>query len=293
MTNLTVYQQRLNLQNCTFSRIVHNEAMVAVVYKITDQFGKQFILKICPRIGDYLRELYFLNYFAGLLPVPHIIKAVEPEKGLSGAILMEYLPGELLKITDFTETLAYEIGSLLAKIHLNRAIGYGDLTKPNSLSSDPRTYFSLKFEENFTECSNHLPKELLEECRRYYSIHLDLLTGVDGPCIIHRDFRPGNIIIHNGRVHGIIDWASGRASFADEDFCAMEHGEWSINSKSKDSLLAGYASIRPIPDYNKIMPLLRLNKALATIGFTVKNNSWQNVNARIYQFNRRFIETFF
>jgi hypothetical protein len=40
-----MYQKLLNLQTATFSRIVHEDAMVAVVYKIIQPNGKQkFIL---------------------------------------------------------------------------------------------------------------------------------------------------------------------------------------------------------------------------------------------------------
>lgn len=290
---ITFYQQRLNLQNATFSRIDHDDAMVAIVYKITQPTGEQFILKICTGINDYLRELYFLTYFAETLPVPRILQVVQPEEGIHGAILMECLIGTSLKIMDFTDALAYEMGSLLARIHLNRAPGYGDLTQPHGLSPDPRFYFTKKYEEGFIECSNNLPKLLLEQCRRYFDAHLDLLAMVDGPCMIHRDFRAGNVIVYEGKIQGIIDWASGRASFAQEDFCPLEHGEWPIHSTSKKSFLAGYASIRPVPDYSPMMPLLRLSRALATIGFTVKRGTWESSNARAYQFNRRFLETFF
>lgn len=237
--------------------------------------------------------MYFLQHFSGKLPVPRIIQVVPPEPGLHGAILMECLPGTLLKITDFTPNLAYEMGALLARIHLNRVSGYGDLTQPESLSSDPRIHFTLKFEEGIDECSNHLPKSLIEQCRLYYDRNLNLLTSVDGPCIIHRDFRAGNVIIYNEKIQGIIDWSSGRASFAEDDFCPMEHGEWPSNPTRKKSFVAGYASIRPVPDYTAIMPFLRLNRALAIVGFTVKRGTWESSNARVYQFNRRFLETFF
>jgi hypothetical protein len=115
MDNLiTLYKQRLNLQNATFTRIDHDDAMVAVVYKIVQRNDLPLILKICPRTEDYLREVFFLKHFAGTLPVPRIIQEVPPEAGIDGAILMEYLPGTLLNLTDFTDALAYEIGSLLA-----------------------------------------------------------------------------------------------------------------------------------------------------------------------------------
>ena len=289
---ISIYKQRLNLQSAIFSRIDHEDAMVADVYKISQPNGIQLILKIC-ECRSFLREVYFLKLFSGQLPVPRIIDVVEPESGTFGAILMEFLPGKLLEKTDFTDSLAYEIGQILARIHLNTAAGYGDLIKPEEFSADPRLHFNQKFEEGFSECSNNLPKALLEQCRRYYNTHIDLLTNVDGPCIVHRDFRPGNIIVYKGELQGIIDWASARASFSQEDFCSMEHGEWPTSSNSKKSFLEGYESIRPIPDYNAMMPLLRLSKAIATIGFIVKRGTWQTKNVRLYAFNRQFLETFF
>ncbi len=290
---ILLYQQRLNLQSSIFERIDHDDAMVGIVYKITQPDGTSLILKICTRVGDYLRELYFLKYFAGTLPVPQVIQIIPPEEGIDGAILMECFPGEPLKKIDFTDQLAYQIGSLLARIHLNRVISYGDLTDPHSLNSDPRVNFTLKFEEGLAECSNHLPQELIEKCRIYFYDHVNLLASVDGPCIIHRDFRPGNIIVHDGKIQGIIDWSSGRASFAQEDFCTLEHGNWPTSSSSKNSFLAGYASVRQVPDYSEMMPLLRLSRAIAAIGFTVKRETWETSNARVYRFNRQFLETFF
>jgi hypothetical protein len=41
------------------------------------------------------------------------------------------------------------------------------------------------------------------------------------------------------------------------------------------------------------MPLIRLSRALDTMGFTLKRGTWDNKHARVYQFNRQFIEAFF
>ncbi len=290
---LTLYQQRLSPPGATFSRIDHDDAMVAHVYRVSEPDGSDFILKICERPNDYLREVYFLKHFAGKVKVPRLVQEVSPEAGVHGAVLMESLPGTLLTATDFNATLAYELGALLARIHLQRVVGYGDLIQPHDLNADPRFHFNLKFEEGFAECSDHLPKILLAQCRRYYDTHIDLLSYVDGPCIVHRDFRAGNVIVADGKISGVIDWSSARASFAQEDFCPMEHGEWPIHPDSKKSFLAGYAGIRPVPDYSALMPLLRLSRAFATIGFLVKRGTWDGIHASVYQSNRGFLDTFF
>ncbi len=221
------YQQRLNLQDASWSRIEHDDAIVSIVYKVTQPIGPAQILKICLRPEEYERELYFLNYFAGKLPVPRVIDVVPPEENIHGAILMGCLPGSTLKVADVTDELSYDLGVLFARIHLNRVIGFGDVTRPGSLVSDARDYFALQFETGFDECSKHLPIELLEKCRKYYQEHCNFLASVDGPCLVHRDFRPGNVMVRDGKVQGIIDWATSRASFAEEDFRSMEHcWEW-------------------------------------------------------------------
>ena len=100
------------------------------------------------------------------------------------------------------------------------------------------------------------------------------------------------MIVYGGEIRGVIDWASGRASFAEDDFCPMEHGEWPSNPTSKKAFLSGYASTRPVPNYNVMMSFLRFNRAIATIGFTVKRGTWASSNVRPYQFNRHFLEAF-
>lgn len=165
---ISFYKQLLNFNDAEFFRIEHEDAMVALVYKIIKSNGKQFILKIFYRRNHYFREVYFLKYFADKLPVPRIIQIVEPNESIYGAILMEYIPGSILKIKEFTSELAYEAGVLLAQIHFNYAEGYGDLIKPNELKSNPIISFTEKFEEGLDECKNHLSKGLIESRKKYF-----------------------------------------------------------------------------------------------------------------------------
>ena len=292
MREQRIYKERLKISKAQFTLIDHEDAMVATVYKVTQPGGEEFILKICSRSGDYFREAYFLNHFAGKIPVPRIIQVVPPEADVHGAILMAFLSGELLKKETLTEKLCRETGSLLACIHRDPVKGYGDLTAHGQLTLDPRIPFFQKFEEGLEECQNHLPSSLIEKCREYYEKHAEILLSTDGPCVIHRDFRPGNLIVSDGDVQGVIDWSSARGGFAEEDFCPLEFGEWSNNSSYKEAFLEGYASIRKVPEYGRMMPFLRLSRAIGAIGFTVKRGTWEGKGAKIYQFNRQHLEAF-
>lgn len=284
------YRQYLNLQDAIFLKVEHEEAFVAPVYKISLPDNKQFILKICKRQNDYLCEAYFLKFFANKIPVPDIINLIEPTADIPGAILMEHLKGNLLIKSELTKSLACTIGSLLAKIHTHKVGGYGDLTKPHQLNTDPTSYFTFKFEESIMECKDHLSKKLLDKSCDYFNSSTNLLISADGPCITHRDFRPGNILVSEGEIQGIIDWSSARGSFVEEDLFSLELGDWSNNINIKNAFLKGYASVRPVPDYLKMMPLLLLSKAIATIGFTVKTKTWDNKNKDLYQRHLRLLE---
>lgn len=290
--DLEVYKKQLTLQSATLTHIDHTDTIIAEVYKVVTPDKKPFILKICPRIDDYHREALFLSLLKGRIPVPQIIAAVEPSSSHFGAILMEYLNGELLKDEDWSNDLVFEIGRALARLHNYRADGYGDLTKPETLVREPSLYFNAKFQEELDECKGHLPENLIEKCSAYLDSCQSLLANVDGPCIVHRDFRPGNMIVWHGRLQGIIDWASARSGFAEQDFCSIEHFKSVPYSKYKKILLDGYSSIRPVPNYQPIMPLLQLGRALAVIGYTFKSKTWNNSNSGLYTYNRQFLNSF-
>jgi len=292
INDLNVYKKQFDLQSATFTHINHTDTIIAEVYKVITTDKKPFILKVCPRSDDYFREVYFLHQLKDCIPVPQIIATLAPSSDHFGAILMEYMEGELLKNEDWSNDLAFEIGVALAHLHNNRTDEYGDLTKPKTLVREPSLYFNEKFQEELDECKGHLSENLIEKCSAYLDRCQSLLEGVDGPCAVHRDFRPGNMIVWHGKLQGIIDWASARSGFAEQDFCSIEHFKWASDSKYKKILLDGYSSIRPVPNYQVVMPLLQLGRALAVIGYTVQSNTLDNRDWGLYTLNRKFLDSF-
>lgn len=290
--DLDVYKKQFALQSATFTHIDHADTIIAEVYKVVTSEKRHFILKICPHADEYFREKFFLHQLKSCIPVPKIIAILEPSSSHLGAILMEYVNGNLLKDEYWSNDLAFEIGVALAHLHNNRTGGYGDLTKPETLVREAKLYFNEKFEEELDECKGHLSEHLIEKCRIYLDSYQTLLANVDGPCLVHRDFRPGNMIISQGRLQAIIDWASARSGFAEQDFCSIEHFKWVPQLKYKKALLDGYSRVRPVPNYESVMPLLQLGRALAVIGYTCKSKTWNNSNSDLYAVNRQFLDSF-
>ena len=248
---IDIFRQHFNLEGAEFIQIEHTNAMVAEVYEVVPSIGEKLILKVCPKAQHFFRELYFLKKMKGIVPIPKMIQVFEPENGIPGAILMEYLTGNLLDKDSLTSSLAYEIGGCLAKIHSTKLNGYGDLIAQADLSSSPEKHWLEKLDESINECRGHIADELIEQAYKYIRDNIYLLRQVDGPCIVHRDFRPGNIIINQGKLSGIIDWASARASFSQEDFQTFEQQEWSADSGVNKAFIEGYSSIRQVPCISK------------------------------------------
>jgi len=117
--DLEVYQKHFALESAKFVRIDHADTIIAVVYKVITSEKNRIILKICPGDEDYFREVYFLRQLNRCIPVPQVIAVLEPSYDHFGAILMEYLEGDLLKTDDWSRDLAFEIGIVLAHLHNN------------------------------------------------------------------------------------------------------------------------------------------------------------------------------
>lgn len=274
------YRHHFRLSDALFVPITHAYGNVAIVYTVQRKQGTPHILKICSNVKDYRNECYFLKHFAHTLPVPQLIDVHEPTPEAHGALLMSYIPGQLLRSTTLTDTIAYHLGQLLAHIH---ASPLNEDLSSDALKHTPHQFFKEKIYEGLEECSLQFPPTFMDQCHHFYASQQHILNALAESCITHRDFGPRNILVQNNAVRGIVDWSSASATFAAEDFCFLEHHEYPIKSHHKKAFLSGYASIRPVPDYQKIMPLLLFSKALAIIGFSIKRDLWKTTMASDYQ----------
>lgn len=285
------YRNYFNLTHATFERINHDKTMMSVVYKVTaHQYGDDpLIVKIVPREKNYIREVYFLNYFATKLPVPRLIDTVSPSDQKHGALLMQYIPGNLLSEVQLSPTLALQAGTFLAKIHNNQTNGYGEATGGTRVT-DPHAYLLQTFEADLIRCSQKMTSQLLKRCRAYVKETHELLkVYADGPCVVHRDFKPGNIIINNNSIAGIIDWGSARLSCTQEDFVFYE---WPDDPTIKAAFYDGYKTIRPLPELENTLPLLRIIRAINVISFLIRENQWDAKSQKLYEENSNYLALF-
>jgi len=276
------------LNTAKIEKIDHEEALSSTIYKIILDDNSIVILKAFFSKERWKRESYFLNKLKNAIKIPKIIDLLQPTEKFSGAILMEYIPGELLSSLKLTDNLAFQMGVTLAKLHKIPCKYYGDIA--NKQQTNPFDLIIENYKESIRECEQILEKEFLEKISSFFFSEIKKVKGLDGPCVVHRDYKPGNIIIENNEIKAVIDFENTKHSFAEEDFAQMQYLVWEKNDKSKIPFLEGYKTIRPLPDLNSIMYILRVWKSLATIGFTIARNTYNSSNKIIFEKNLSYLK---
>lgn len=276
------YLNLLDLEVSAISEIDHEDSLSSVIYKIDLKDQSSLILKICWDDLRFKKEVHHLQILQGVVPVPKIVSVVEPKEETRGAILMEYIDAEPLNIGGLTEEIAFSMGKLLAHLH----------EVPVIESDDPTAENRKSFARSLSECREIVPADLLGRAESYYEKNDFLLDNIDGPCIVHRDYRPANVLASHGEILSIIDWEIARVGFAEEDFTSMDMLVWRKDPSSREAFLKGYSSVRSLPHLNELLPFLRVFMTLGAIGFTSVRKTWQTTHKRIYEENLQLLRSY-
>ncbi len=285
------YLSKLSVDIIRKEKLEHEDSLSSEIYKLYLKKGSSLILKISYSKERWNREIYFLNKLINIIPVPMIIEEINPEDNFSGAILMECLQGTIIQPKDLNDQLAYKIGKLLAQIHSIKCENFGDVAN-NIVIKDAKTILRNYYLESFDECKNHLDFNLLNKIEKFCEDEFNKPLNLDGPCLVHRDFKLGNIMIKNNNIVGIFDWELACNGFTEDDFCQLFYLLWENYPKTKASFLEGYASIREVPSFDT-MPLLRVSKSLGAIGFTINRNTFNTKHKFVFDKNEKYLKDFF
>ncbi|WP_028552593.1 phosphotransferase family protein [Paenibacillus sp. UNC451MF] len=246
--------------------------------------GGSVYIKIPYNQSKLYREYAMLNrLMKHHLPVPHVLDLWEGDEQCSGALLLEALKGSPLTETDDVK-LAYEIGTLHAQLHSVPMPGYGEDSRDGYHYLDHenwREYIRSQFEKCKEPCSELLPAGLFEACLNHFDSVFSKLPEPDGPCAIHMDFRPGNLLVDQSRLVGIIDFESSRGGSSECDFTKIDRYLWKNRHPMKQAYIEGYSGIRPMIDIDLVLPFYSFYDSFSTVVWCRK---------RGLEKNRRFYE---
>lgn len=165
----------------------------SLVYKVTDSAGTEYALRLLPKdnVNQFHTEKKMMEIAASqAIPVPKIYTVMVC--GEHAVMLMEWAGGqtvlaELQVQPENARLIGQEFGKMQATI--NSIVMHDDEVKASWLTPDE------------------------EEEELYYRINAVKKSEAR---LLHLDFHPLNVLIENGKITAVIDWAN--ASFGDYRF---------------------------------------------------------------------------
>jgi aminoglycoside phosphotransferase (APT) family kinase protein len=270
------------------------ESNSSEVYILTLESGEKVVLKIPFNSQKLVRERKALELLNGKASVPEVIKYHNGDDLMPGALLISYMDGMPLT-KNVTEELAYQMGIMLAKIHNIKLKKYGEIETEGERDK-PSVYLdNLKnmYNRNRVFCEKVMESRKLSICDEIFQYYFSKLSIPEEPCLLHSDYRMGNILVNGSEVVGVIDFEVANAGAPDEDFSILESEVFNVYSGTREGFSQGYKSIRKLPDLDNTLPFYKFLTAFTRIGWCVKRSK---TNEGFYfEFNNqidRIIERF-
>jgi len=269
---------------------VNQESRSSQIYYATTTSNLNLVLKLCHSKQRWSRELFFLNFLKDKIIVPRVYAIGSIPEHEIYMVLMQQLEGSVIspkKLDSGSNDIACKMGAVLANLHHIPVDYYGDLIDPEYGKKDREATDEYQdyFERSLSECEPIFDKRLFQACSQLYKNYAFDCSLLDGPRLVHRDFRPGNIIVNKGEISGIIDFENTRANFSQEDFAIMQMIVWENYPKTKDAFLEGYQSVRKLPILEPVLNMLVVGKLLGACGFFIRRGTWNNEHAGIFEKN--------
>jgi Ser/Thr protein kinase RdoA (MazF antagonist) len=249
------------------------ESYSSLVRILTLENGERLVLKV-PFVQRKLhRELYAIQHLQDDLPVPQVVDYWIQDDGGPGALLLSLLPGTVISGAVSSE-LAYALGVLLGRLHTHGLERYGDVYETAERSS-LGWWATLRrtFDGWRPLCAEVMPRDLFQRTLDRYAELYASLPEPDGPCWVHFDYRPGNVLVQGKRITGLIDFESSRGGSGGLDFTKIQNEVWEVWPGTREAFLRGYGSVRPVPELDRALPFYTLHNAFGGIAWCVRRSS--------------------
>ncbi|WP_018755497.1 phosphotransferase family protein [Paenibacillus terrigena] len=257
--------RRFNLNVLSIDNVP--ESFSSQVYKLDLTSGETVYAKIPYNRDKLYREYRMLEMLSEVLPVPKVLDFWSGDDFISGALLLSQIQG-IPCTGNIDDELAFQIGVHHAKLHDVKMPRYGvegidgfQFLHQNNW----RLYIKNNFEKLTEPCKEVLERGLFEKCINHFESAFSVLPHPDGPCVVHMDFRPGNILTNNNEVVGIIDFESARGGSSEIDFTKLNRYVWEVNPQSRVSYKEGYSTIRPLMELETILPFYDFYDAFSAV----------------------------
>lgn len=265
MENILKAIEQLNLNVIEIEEVLDSYSSTVRILLLEN--GNKVVLKI-PFTNEKLRrEIHVLELLSESSFTPNLLDVWYGDEENVGAIVMSFIEGTPMKLP-IEDSIAYDMGKVLATLHSIEVEKF----EIDNIEDDWWESVRNRLTKWINEIDGYIPAQLMMDLKDYCFnlLHQDYST--DGPCLVHFDYRPGNLLVNNGVVVGVIDFESSRGGSACIDFTKVAQYLWSEYPNTKQVFLEGYESIRALPDFESTLPVYLIHNAIGGIAWCVRRS---------------------
>lgn len=242
------------------------QSFSSMVYKIKLIDHRTVYIKIPYSKEKLEREYTVLERLRYELSVPQVLDYWEGNEDVTGALLLSAING-VPATRHVDAALAYDIGVQHAKLHSVIPNEQDFKSSVSNVYGQWSEFIQQQFYSFAKDVKEVIEPRLYEQSLQHFERHLKLLPTPDGPCFIHMDFRPGNILVYENQVAGIIDFESVRIGATEIDFTKINRDIFMKYPGTMEAYQHGYESIRPLIDLQEVLPFYRFTDSFNSIGW--------------------------
>ncbi|MFD3450114.1 phosphotransferase family protein [Microbacteriaceae bacterium 4G12] len=251
------------------------QSFSSTVYKMKLMDHRTVYVKIPYSKVKLEREYTVLERLRHELSVPQVLDYWEGNEDITGALLLSAIKGAPAT-GNVDAALVYDIGVQHAKLHAIIPNEQDFKSAVPNEYSQWSAFVQQQFYSFAQDVKEVIEPRLYEKSLQYFEYHLQLLPTPDGPCFIHMDFRPGNILVNENQVAGIIDFESVRIGATEIDFTKINRDIFMKYPGTREAYQQGYESIRPLIDLQEVLPFYRITDSFNSIGWCKRRGIEKN-----------------
>lgn len=236
------------------------------VYKCTLADGDHVYVKIPYSSLKLKRELEAYELLAGRISTPRLLDHWEGDEHCVGALLLSELKGTPLSVHSNQE-VAFQVGVLHAKMHAISPSPGRTSTRIKNEFPNWSQFIEYQFYSFAEDVRQVMDERVYRRAIHRFEHMKQSLPAPDGPSFVHMDFRPANIIVDDEQVSGVIDFESVRFGSTEIDFTKLYRDYLQHDDAITLAYQEGYNSIRPLTDFDLILPFYRFTDAFNSIGW--------------------------
>lgn len=263
--------------------------------------NKNYILQVNEKTEAHEMEncLNCFKYFQDTeVPVPDTItdRVKEYDSGLY--IIVEDLKAETLN-EDITPENTRISGRYLAYIHGSQSFdkaGWWEWKEGEpQVRGFPDDSLKCRIEDNLEGNLDYFREEgiewLAEATERFLEDYIEKVPDDFEPVFVHHDYNPGNILVEDGEITGILDFDYAHSSHGQRDLVKAANNFWIRGKVDRKHIYEGYSEVRELDDsFDQNEPLYRLETLIDILKGYIEHNQITVEDAREYKSNINDIE---